>query len=75
MSAKIAIEVGDQLAEAYAKATPELRRRAEFLAGVELIRALGLPKRSLEEIMDAMSREAEARGMTPEILQEILNER
>jgi len=42
---------------------------------VELIRALGLPKGSLEEIMDSASREAESNGLTPEILQQILNER
>jgi hypothetical protein len=33
------------------------------------------PSASLEQIMDEMSRNAQERGLTPEILQEILDER
>ena len=49
------------------------RRRAELIAN------LGLDKvparsRSLEEVMDELGRQAEESGLTPEILQSILDE-
>ncbi len=72
---KIEIEVSPEVAAAYGKATPDVRRKLDFLLRVQVLETLGLPRRSLDEIMSSASREAKARGLTPEVLQEILNER
>ena len=71
----ITIEVPQDVAEAYEKATPATRRVVEFQLQAKARDALKLPRRSLEEIMDDMSREAQERGLTPDILQAILDER
>lgn len=49
------------------------RRRADLIANLGLDKVL--PRsRSLEEVMDELARQAEESGLTPEILQSILDE-
>ena len=71
----ITIEVDAEAAEAYAAATPEDRKKIQLLLSLRLRDIALKPRRSLEEIMDEMGEYAAARGMTPEILESILDER
>ena len=71
----ITIELDEKTAEAWAATSPDERRLIEFRLRLEAWRALNKPERSLEEVMDEMARQARERGLTPEKLDEILNER
>jgi hypothetical protein len=76
MSSKtITIEVPDEIANAYEKATAEDRKKIDLLLRLRVRDVLQRPKRTLLEVMDEMGREAAERGLTPEILDDILNER
>ena len=75
MEAKpITIRVTEEAARTYETASPEEQRKLDALLSLKLseIRRTG---KSLEEIMSEISRKAQERGMTPEILESILNER
>ena len=70
----IAIQVDPEAAKAYREVSEEERRKLDLLLSLRLreaARAAG----SLKEFMREISRRAQERGLTPEILQEILDER
>jgi hypothetical protein len=69
----ISIRVSPEAAHAYEAATDEQKRKLDALLSLKLSEATR-GKRSLEEIMSEISRKAQERGLTPEILQSILNE-
>jgi hypothetical protein len=69
----ITIEVDRRVAEAYIAAPPAQQRKLDALLSLKLsdvIRA----ERSLEAVMSEMSRKAQERGLTPAILEQILQE-
>lgn len=69
----ITIEVDAAAAKIYAAATPEQQRKMQVLLSLRLQDLTSAPRRrSLEEVMDEIGAEAEARGLTPEILESIL---
>lgn len=68
----ISLRVSDEAARAYEAAPEPERRRIEALVTLQLA-GLPRPSRSLEEVMGEMSRRAQDRGLTPEILGEILD--
>lgn len=70
---EISIRVSDQAAEAYQNASPDERRKLDALLSMRLTAATR-SRRSLEEIMSTMSRRAQERGLTPEKLNEILDD-
>lgn len=70
----ITIPLDPETAQAYAAAAPEKKRIIQFLLGVWLRDLATKPSRSLEEILDDMSRKAEERGLTQEILDSLLKE-
>jgi hypothetical protein len=72
---KLTLDLDGPLATAWESASPEERRRLEFRLRLEMRKALNLPKRSLEEIMDEASQQAAESGLTQEKLDEILNDR
>ncbi len=72
-AATIAIEVDDETARAFAEASEEQRRKLQLLLKLRLRELTVNPTRSLKQIMDEMGREAEARGLTPEILELLLH--
>ncbi len=74
-SRRITIEVDEATGDAHERAAPDVRRRLDFLLLLEARRALKPATRNLDEVMDEMSREAQGRGLTPEILQQILDGR
>ena len=69
----ITIEVERSVAQAYLAASPAIRAKLDALLNLTLQRAF-FETRSLEEVMDELSHNAQARGLTPQILAEILDE-
>jgi hypothetical protein len=74
-SATISIEVDATAAKAFAAASSEDRRKLELLLRLRLRELMKQPARPLQAIMDEIGAQAEARGMTPEILDSLLNEK
>jgi len=71
----ITIEVDPQTAQAYNAAREEEQKRIRTLLRVRA-RELAVEKRpTLSEIMDQVGRKAQARGLTPEILESLLREK
>ena len=69
----ITIQVDPQAARAFASVTPEMRRKLETLLSLRLIEATRNPE-SLTQVMSEISRNAQARGLTPDLLQDLLND-
>jgi hypothetical protein len=74
ISNKITIHVKPSIARAFKRAPARQRRKLETLVNLRLLEATSAPS-SLREIMRQISRSARARGLTPEILREALNEK
>ena len=76
LTRKITIEVEAGAARAYESTSPEKRRKIDSLLSLslQLDEAVHEDDVSLKDVMREMSREAKERGLTPEILQSILNE-
>lgn len=70
---EISIRVSDRAAEVYEQASDEERRRLDALLSMRLTEA-GRPTRPLEAIMSDIAREAKARGLTEEKLQQLLHD-
>jgi hypothetical protein len=68
------IQVGPDLASAYNSVSQEDQRRLQLLMRLWLKEFSTQPSPSLNEVMDMISERAQARGLTPEILESILNE-
>jgi hypothetical protein len=68
----ITITVDEKAANSMALASPEIRRKVEAMLGLRIVELLGQEPRSLEEIMTQASDEARRKGLTPEILEELL---
>ncbi len=68
----ITINVSDRAAQVYEKASEEMKRKLDVLLSARLLEATH-NDRSLEEIMDELSRKAQSRGLTEEKLDELLN--
>jgi hypothetical protein len=71
MPTTITIDVDPETAEAYAAATEQEKRKVKMLLRLGLGQRRDDP-RTLFQIMDDIGAKAEARGMTPEILESIL---
>jgi len=71
---EITIRVDSESARAYRSVPEEERRKLDLLLSLRLWEAThgDIP---LKELMREISRKAQARGLTPEILEAILNER
>lgn len=72
---EITIEVSSEIAEAYQSASPKDRRRIQAIVSILLQKQSNADIAFLQELMDEISDRAEARGLTPEILESILSER
>jgi hypothetical protein len=67
-TATISIEVDADAARAFREAPAPERRKLEILRSLRLRELTTGPTRPLKEIMEEIGNEAEARGLTPEIL-------
>ena len=69
----ITIRVSPEAAYAYETASAEQQRKLDALLSLKLAEVTRA-KRPLEALMSEMSRKAQERGLTPEILDSILDE-
>jgi hypothetical protein len=70
---EIKIRVSPQAADMYQSASEEERSKLDLLLSLRLSE-IGRSSRSINEIMREASKEAQEKGLTEEILREILNE-
>lgn len=69
----ITIHVDPRAAEAFNKASDEERQKLEALLSLRLLEVVQTTE-PLEQLMRRISANAQQRGLTPEILQDILND-
>jgi hypothetical protein len=69
----ITIHVETEAAKAFAKASPEEQHKIQLLLSLRL-QELTTPGKSLKAVMDEIGARAEARGLTPEILESLLRD-
>lgn len=75
MSTQISsIQVESEIADAYNSASQQDQKKIQLLIGLWLRELSTQPNLTLSEVMDLISDRAQARGLTPEILESILNE-
>lgn len=70
---EITIRVTPEAARIYQSASGQEQKKLNVLLSLQLT-GLGKPLRPIADIMREASEEAQARGLTPEILKEILDE-
>ena len=71
----ITIQLDSEAASVFKTARPEAQRKIEALLGLWL-KEIGASKNlSLKEVMNDIGKTAQERGLTPEILDSILNEK
>jgi hypothetical protein len=70
--ASITIQVDEEIKTAFEQANPEIQKQLSYI--VQLFLRENLQNKSLTEVMAEISDKAQARGLTPEILQDILAE-
>ena len=73
MTEQITVSVDSKVANAYRGASDSERRKLDLLVNLRLREATGT-RRSLQDVMEELSRNAQQRGLTPEILRSILDE-
>ena len=73
-TATISIEVDAASARIFSEASVEERRKLQLLLRLRLRELTTGPVRSLGDIMDEIGARAEARGLTPEILESLLHD-
>lgn len=72
--ATISFEVDAGTAQEFSDAPPDVQRKLQLLLGIRLRELTRSPARPLSEVMDDIGRQAEARGLTPEILGELIRD-
>lgn len=70
----ISIQVDEEAAKAFATASTEEQRKIELLLRLRLQDLTLGPQRPLQVVMDEIGEQAEARGLTPEILESLLRD-
>ena len=73
MTEQITVSVDTDVADAYRSASSSDRRKLDLLINLHLREASG-SRKSLQETMREISRNAGRRGLTPEILQSVLDD-
>ena len=68
----ITIPLDPQTAQAYNSASVEEKRKMQALLSLWLRELAGSHQRSLQQILDEAGRKAQARGLTPEMLESLL---
>jgi hypothetical protein len=72
--AAITIPVDAETSRAYHTASPDDQKKIQLLLRLRLRELAALPTDSLVEIMEDIGTKAEARGLTPEILEALLHD-
>lgn len=74
MAKTVTIELEDEAARVFQSASDEERKRIEMLLSLWLREYASASNAPFETLLDKMSERAEARGLTPEILDSLLQE-
>lgn len=70
----VEIPLDSELAQIYSDASEESQKKVQVLLDLYLREVMVLPSSTpLETVMDTVSKNAQARGLTPEVLDSILN--
>jgi hypothetical protein len=69
----ISVRVSPEAAKAYRNASEPERKKMELLLSLRLLE-VSRARQPLEEVMRGISRSAQERGLTPEILDELLKD-
>ncbi len=72
--AVITIPIDAETARVYHTASPDDQKKIQLMLRLRLRELAELPTGSLVEIMDEIGAKAEARGLTPEILEALLHD-
>ncbi|MBK1987061.1 hypothetical protein A0J48_005835 [Sphaerospermopsis aphanizomenoides BCCUSP55] len=70
----IYIPVDVATAQAYTKSSQEEQKKIQFILALRMKELLDKPPISLSQLMDEIATKAEVRGLTPEILEDLLND-
>jgi hypothetical protein len=70
----ITLEIDSEAVQAFKSVSAEEREKLQILLGVWLKEYAKADSTSLKETMDEINRKAQSRGLTPEILESILEE-
>ncbi len=70
---QITLHVTADAARAFLNASPQERLKLEALVSLQLLGELH-PRRDLDAIIAEMSQQAQERGLTPEILEDLLHD-
>ena len=70
----ITLEIDSEAAQAFKSVSVEEREKLQILLGIWLKEYANAEAASLKETLDEIGRKAESRGLTPEILESILEE-
>ncbi|HEV3025915.1 MAG TPA: hypothetical protein VGX76_25750 [Pirellulales bacterium] len=70
----ISIQVDAEAARAFSEASAEEQRKLQLLLSLRLRELTVRPARPLKEIMDEIGADAEARGLTHDLLESLLND-
>ncbi|MBI4962795.1 MAG: hypothetical protein HY913_05920 [Desulfomonile tiedjei] len=70
----ITLPIDAKTARVYQTASPEDRKKIQLLLRLRLRELAELPPSSLVEIMDEIGANARARGLTPEILEDLVRD-
>lgn len=73
-NAVIPISVDEATAVAYNQASAEEQRKIQLLLSLRVRELFAQPDISLSQVMDDIGEEAEARGLTPQILETLLGD-
>ena len=71
----LTIQVDTEAAKAFAAASPEEQRKMQLLLSLRLQDLTTAQRKSLQAVMDEIGARAEARGLTPEILKSLLDDK
>ncbi len=72
----LTIQVSEESARAFARLSPEDQRKIQLLLDLCLrdLTISPLPRKSLQAVMDEIGQKAAARGLTPDVLESLLND-
>ena len=73
-TANITVEVDEATARAFAEASPAEQQKLGLLLSLRLQDLTDKPSGTLQSVMDEAGRAAESRGLTPEILENLLRD-
>jgi hypothetical protein len=73
-TATLSLELDESTARLLAEASPERRKQLETLLRLRLRELIAAPPRPLTTVMDGMSEHAAQQGLTPEILETLLDD-